>query len=134
MSNVKKWELYGTSFNADELASLSGLPPSVIAARLRDGWDVDAAVTTPVKQNLICQDAAKMYACGTANIRFTEHISGVFQEMQPTLNKIYIAEPYCAGNNKQKAKIYFIITLENGKKLIVYPGEFEWLGSTAAAA
>lgn len=134
MSNVKKWTLNGSSYTTDELVALSGKPYSVISSRLRDGWEVEAAVTTPVKSNIITYDAAEMYGHGAVQIRFTEHIPGVFQEMQPTLNKIYSAEPYCAASTKQKAKLYYIITLENKKPLIVYPGEFEWLGSAAAAA
>lgn len=134
MSNVKKWEWNDTYYTTAELVAISGLPKSTLATRLRNGWDVDTAMATPVKTKLICTTAPEQYAKGTVEVMFFETVPGVFQEMQPTLHKTYHATPYCAGSHKQKAKLYYIITLENGKPLIVYPGEFEITGKTAAAA
>lgn len=134
MSNVKKWNWNDKYYTTSELVEISGLPKSTLATRLRNGWDVATAMNTPVKTKLICASAPEQYAKGTVEIMFFETIPGVFQEMQPTLNKVYTAKPYCAGSDKLKAKLYYIITLDNGKPLIVYPGEFEWAGNTAAAA
>ena len=53
----------------------------------------------------------------------------VFQHMQPSLGKVYIAEPGVNNTSlRGGCKQHFLITLESGNKLIVYPDEFEVIG------
>lgn len=134
MSYILKWELHGCTYTTDELVKLSGIPRRTLANRLANGWDVLAAVTTPVAPKLISYNAAEHYENGPIDVVFTEHISGVFAHMQPVLFKRYTAHPHCASNDKLKAKLYYTITLDSGKPLIVYPGEFVTVGNTASAA
>lgn len=134
MMYVTKWELNGELFTLDELVHKSQLPKRILAERLKSGWDVDVAVLTPVEPKMISHEAANLYANGSIDIYFTAYIPCVFQEMQPALNKVYTAEPHCAGYVKQKAKLYYTIVLESGKTLIVYPGEFVQANCTAEAA
>ena len=135
MMYVTKWELDGQMYSLEELTNISKcqVPKRVLADRLKNGWDVKIALSTPAEPLMISRDAANLYASGSIAICFTADIPGVFQELQPELNKIYIAEPHCAGHTKQKAKLYYTITLENGKPLIVYPGEFVQVGNAVAA-
>lgn len=132
MSNVKKWELNGTFYTTNQLVEMSEVDKSTLSKRLRDGWDVDTAIHTPVQLHKVCPAAPKLYSQGSIDVVFTEYIPGVFREMQPVLNKVYAAEPHCASSHKHKAKLYYIITLDNGKPLIVYPGEFKQVNASAA--
>lgn len=131
---VNKWELNGELLTLEELAHRSQLPKRTLAERLKSGWDVDVAVLTPAEPKMISYEAADLYANGSIDVYFSAFIPGVFQEMQPELNKIYTATPHCAGHAKQKAKLYYTIALDSGKPLIVYPGEFEQCNDTAVAA
>lgn len=134
MSNVKKWKLNDTYYTTSELVKISGLPKSALASRLRNGWDVEPAITTPLSKKTIGTASPQLFAQGNVDVKFLTPVPGVFQEMQPKLNQIYAATPYCTSSQKLKAKLYYIITLDNGKPLIVYPGEFEIIGQTATAA
>lgn len=60
-------------------------------------------------------------------IAFNNVIPTLFPEMQPSIGQEYVARP---GNNptQNRKKDFFIIALESGKPLIVYPDEFEILG------
>jgi hypothetical protein len=117
----------GSYHSISSLERLSGISRTTLTDRLKSGWSVKMAVTTPAKTRVNDLPPA-MYKEGPINVRFTQPILEVFPWMQPTLGKIYKAEPHCPGNTYQKAKLYYVITLDNNKPLIVYPGEFEWLG------
>ena len=135
MMYVSKWDLNGEQFTLDELVNMSNnIPKRTLAERLNNGWDVEVAIQTPATPKMISQDAADLYASGSIDVCFTSYIPGVLQQMQPVLNKVYTAEPHCAGRVKQKAKLYYTITLDNGKTLIVYPGEFVQVNCPAKAA
>ena len=134
MSYILQWNYRGNTYTTDELAKLCGKPRRILADRLANGWEVEAAVSVPVAPKMIMLSAAEHYENGPINIVFTEHISGVFAHMQPVLHKQYTAHPHCASNDKHKAKLYYTIVLDNGKPLIVYPGEFVAIGGVTAAA
>ena len=131
MKQCKLYEYNGKEHTLDELAGFSHLPKHVLANRLKNGWDVAAAINEPDQAKIVDSFKPEMYDNGNIDIFFTRHIAGVFQEMQPELGKIYSAEPHYQ-KGKMKAKLYYIIWLDDHKPLIVYPGEFEWILSDAA--
>lgn len=56
-------------------------------------------------------------------VRFRRHISSVNADMQPQVMKEYIMRAIGSLNTQP----VFVVTLENGRPLIVYSGEFEVL-------
>lgn len=44
------WQLGGIDFTFDELVRLSGVSACALKFRLREGWDLERAVTTPVRR------------------------------------------------------------------------------------
>lgn len=123
----QKYFYNGNYHSIASLERLSGISRTTLTDRLRSGWAVELAVTTPAKP-CVNDLPPGMYKEGPINVQFAQPIPGVFPWMQPTLKKVYKAEPHCPGRTYQKSKLYYIITLDNKKPLIVYPGEFEWLG------
>ena len=99
--------------------------------KMKNGWEIRTDGKKPNEAKIINAFPPELYAKGNVDIYFTEHISGVFAEMQPVLRKIYEAEPHYR-QGKEKAKLYYIIKLDNGKPLIVYPGEFNLVATQAA--
>lgn len=65
-------------------------------------------------------------------IVFRKYIEGVKASMQPQLNTEYTATPQRCPAEVMPQNEYFIISLENGRPLIVYPREFEVVHHTAA--
>lgn len=116
----------GAPHTVSELAALSGLPQRVIYQRLREGWSIEKIVETPYGES--DDKEWERWRNKTLNICFVEPVPVVRPDMQPTLGKVYVASPG-VGNRKIKcSKDFFIIALENGKPLVVYPNEFEILG------
>lgn len=131
---AQKYFYNGTYHSVSSLERLSGISRTTLTDRLQSGWPVELAIMTPPQKNQVNDLPPEMYKEGNIDIVFTEPIPGVFKEMQPTLNKVYAAEPHCPGHKQLKSKLYYIITLDNGKPLIVYPNEFKWLGNTTDRA
>ena len=97
-----------------------------------NGWDSQIIPLASGKPKVIDSFPPEMYANGNINICFLNHIPGFFERMQPVIGKVYSAKPHYR-QDKLKAKLYFIIRLDNGKPLIVYPGEFKWIEGEQAA-
>lgn len=119
----------GGTYTIPELARLSGIPYSTIYARLQDGFSIEEAVSPGLKR---CDARGpvvdKKWDGKTLEVVFHKRVP-VFQHMQPSLEKVYIAEP--GVNNaspRRRCRQHFLITLESGNKLIVYPNEFEVIG------
>ena len=106
-----------------------GISENQVRARLRNGWNVEAALAPILDENFLDPkwDGKDLI------VIFRKHIPDVFSRMQPVLNKPYKAQcniPYHKASSKQ----FFVITLESGRKLIVYPRDFEILGEATASA
>lgn len=118
-----KGEYYGIA----ELSRMSGKSPSLIRGRLMRGWSIEDAVDMPEAgtENQVAECWRGKRLC----VVFRESLVNVFPAMQPVLGVTYTANP---GQKSEKRKSgykeYFVIMLENGKPLIVYPGEFEIIG------
>lgn len=118
----------GKNYTVAELSKLRGLSMSVIHNRLKSGWSVEKAVETPYDGSSPMA-IEERWRGKKLRIVFHRPISEVFQHMQPTLGKEYAAIPCIHATGKSGGcKMNYVITLENGKPLIVYPGEFEIIG------
>lgn len=118
----------GKNYTVAELSKLSGLSMTVIHNRLKSDWTVEKAVETPYDGTPPIA-IEKRWQGKKLEIIFRRPVSGVFPHMQPTLEKPYAAIPCIHSTGKSGGcKQNFIITLENGKPLFVYPGEFEIIG------
>ena len=124
------YEYEGCMRSATELATISGINAEVIRRRLNSGWSVEKAISTPVKQ----MPARIEKEEERFNVIFTEPVPEVFQELQPKLNKVYVATLHSTSHRKCSNRDFYTITLESGKSLIVYPGEFTILGSATDIA
>lgn len=131
---AKMYFYNGEQHTLTSLQKLSSVSCRTLSDRLANGWDVEKAVTTPRQNEARNGCPPEMYENGNIDIVFEKHIPGVFMEMQPVLDRIYSAEPHRAIGHSMKSKLYYIIKLDGGKPLIVYPEEFQWVKPAADAA
>lgn len=125
------YEYKGGAYCLAELERISGISASVIRNRIKNHWPIEAAVDTPMQNDE--PEIDPRWQGKDLEIRFMEPIFQVFKEMQPTLGKSYIAHPKNERYKNNKSKMYYTITLESGKPLIVYPSEFEIIAEAANA-
>lgn len=126
-----QYEYNGEYYTISQLAAMSNnLSAETIRTRIKDGWDIDLVLSIPSGE----VDVDPKWKGKTLEIMFTEPVPTVFAKMQPLLNKTYIARPSTRIRTYEKARSYYIITLENGKPLIVYPNEFHILAEAKAGA
>lgn len=119
----KQYYYNGSYYTGAALARLGGLSKDVVYERLKNGWPVEYVVETPSEKAVMVEEK---WLGKTLEVKFLKHIPAVFADMQPTLGKVYVAVP--GGHVKKytgKHKQHFLITLDNGKPLVVYPDEFE---------
>lgn len=124
MAHRKMYTYNGKSCCLSELVRISGLSRDMILGRIREGWSVEDAVDTP--KNAIPPSMAASVLAPVADVFFTAPVPGVFAHMQPTLHKKYRAEMHFVSKKQEVSKRYYIIQLDNGKPLIVYPNEFHF--------
>lgn len=116
----------------EKYAKKSGVTVSIFRNRVRIlNWDIERALTTPPSD----KEMKPTYGGNNAEswwtkVYFTEPVNGIFTSMQPKLHKVYDARfvkltHANRSNANASAKTEFvIITLDNGKPLIVYKGEY----------
>lgn len=121
---AKKYLYYGEKHTIAQLAEISGQSTDFIRNRINRGWSVEAAVDTPKEEGQIIPTE---YMGKVLTVCFHEPLASVFPSMQPKRETPYIACP-ATSMNRSCSKTYYTINLDNEKKLIVYPGEFEILG------
>lgn len=122
--NKRVYTYKGIEYPITTLAKMSGLSLGNLKRRLDRGWSVEDAVDTPPRST----DAeGPTILTQPVLIAFPAAIPGVFDHMQPLHSRVYIAYPHFSEGTKATTKIYYIMTLDNGKPLIVYPGEFKVL-------
>lgn len=121
---AKHYQYKGADYTLTQLAKISPVSGRTIQKRIDAGWSVESAVETPFTitgEELIPQE----YRDKVLEIRFSEPIGTVFGSMQPRLDRSYIARPSPPSRNHNKTRLYYVMELEPGRPLIVYPGEFE---------
>lgn len=119
-NNPKTVEYHGKMCTLNELSMIHGVPVSSINNRLRYGWDIETAISKPVKRAPVAPLPVEFQNENIVEVVFRERI-GVFNHMQPRLNKRYILTAHTSAHMNP----VYTITLENGKILIVYPEEYE---------
>lgn len=130
---ANKYTYRGNEYTLAALAALAGKSKSTLLYRLASGMTIEEAVDRP-NQNSVRKRPVEE---GRPQFRivFQCWVPGVFDRMQPRLNKVYVATQFipeggCGETNRE----YYTIPLENGKNLIVYPNEFINLGAITDVA
>ena len=130
---ARKYVYNGNTYNLTELARVTGKPKSTLGYRLSSGMSVEEAVGCPNQNNTGWKP--KTTNCLQFRVVFRCWIPGVFDWMQPRLNKVYIATQFVPDVDRNEVNsVYYTIQLENGKTLIVYPKEFVNLGEVSVVA
>ena len=120
---ARTYNYRGTEYSMAGLVELSGLSEGILYRRIRkEGWSVETAVETPRVHR--CQHLEPRWKGKPLIVMFNEPVLSVFSWMQPILHKEYLAKPFDGTLPAGSAKAYYIITLDSGKPLIVYPNEF----------
>ena len=123
----KQYFYNGKNYDISGICQISGKTEAIVRKRLKSGWSIEEIVETPIAETAVAIE--ECWRGKKLNVVFLQPILNVFAYMQPTLGKPYVALPslhstgHCGG-----CRQYFIVTLENGKPLIVYPREFEIVG------
>lgn len=129
MSKLKRYWYMGKQYTLQELAKIGNISVSALRTRIKLNWDIEEAVNRPIEEK--CATVEPQWKGKRLVVMFTSPLSSVKQDMQPSMNREYIAIPCQCGVSRGRSKEYFIINLENGKPLIVYPKEFEILREAA---
>jgi len=125
------YEYNGDYYTIPQLVNMSNnLKADTIRSRIKEGWDIGLAITVPNRE----VELDPKWRGKSLMIIFSEPIPSVFASMQPCLNKTYIAQPATPTHTYERSKPYYIITLENGKPLIVYPNEFQIIAEAKIGA
>ena len=125
MSSPKKYWYMDKQYTLQELSEIGNISISALRTRIKLGWDIEEAVTKPLEEKYATVDP--QWRGKPLIVMFTSPLSSVKQNMQPRMNKEYIARPNQSRVSSGRSREYFIINLENGLPLIVYPKEFEVL-------
>ena len=125
---LKRVAYKGEMLTLSELSALHGVPASTINNRLTRGWDIEEAITVPGRKGTIAPLPPEFKDGNIVEVVFRRPL-GVFAHMQPRLNKRYVVTAHASIH----ANPVFTITLENGKRLIVYPEEYEIVSVTPGA-
>lgn len=131
MSAKVLYNYCGVEYTLTELAKISHLHRDTIRRRLDLGMSLEHALELPAGRNL--PKLAKDDIGKQVPVVFTEP-PPVFEEMQPILGKQYMAT-ICGSTRKTAlCSVFYVITLESGKRLITYPGEVNTIEQPKAPA
>jgi len=123
MPHPAKYEYRGVMYTVAQLSKISGVSEGIMRKRLRTGWCVEDAVEIRYEPRYKVVDESLRGK--TLLVYFAMPLASVVSEMQPILHKPYIAVPRNNQERSHRNKDYYVIQLDNGKPLIVYPHEFE---------
>jgi len=119
-------EYNGEKISVQKLADMIGRSSATVHKRIKDGWTVENIIDEYCNQ----KEIVDLRPFGKfLQIVFLEPIYSVFASMQPRLGKAYTAELHCLPDKFGHTRQFAVVNLENGKPLIVYPGEFQILGA-----
>lgn len=117
----KKIRYKGEEYTLKQLSELHGVPPTAINNRLLSGWNIEEAITVPSEGRKKHELPPAFQNENIVYVIFEHYIPGVYSHMQPKLNKPYLIKAYASTVSAPT----YMITLENGKPLIVRKGEFK---------
>lgn len=121
VAKPKLIEYHGKLMTLMELSAIHGVHHVTINNRLKNGWDIEEAISVPAEKRMK-QPLPKEFASGNiVEIVFRQPLGQVRQDMQPILHKPYVATAHPSVH----AETCYIINLDIGKPLIVYRNEFE---------
>lgn len=114
----------GAEYTLGELSRMTNLHRDTIRRRLELGLTIEEALELPAGAQL--PHLSKDDIGKKVPIVF-RHLVPVYDFMQPKIGKKYMAT-ICGSTKKSTlCKIFYVIELESGKKLVTYPGEFEFI-------
>lgn len=122
MSKRVYHEYKGRMCSVAEISRMSGVPLHMLYDRLAEGWSVKEAIETPRGSRDPAVDP--QFAGKILKVSFSRYIPSVFRSMQPELNTPYIAYPSTRRNRQKNVRPFYVVNLDVGNPLIVYPGEF----------
>lgn len=117
----------GQRYTMAKLALHTGVPYDTLRTRLNAGWSAEDAVSHPMPKKEETSIPAELKGKELI-VSFAETLPSVYAQMQPLMGKQYVARPCISSHPTSKIRLSYIITLENGKPLIVYPDEFTIIG------
>lgn len=122
--SAELYEHQGVSYTLTELCRISHLHRDTIRRRLNLGLPLEQVIGFSGSQHLPRLDVSDI----GKKVPVVFHNSvPVYEWMQPTLERQYVATICGSNRNSKLTKVFYIIELENGKKLVTYPGEFEFI-------
>lgn len=129
---VRRFLHEGQYWTAEELiehyGAANGVTASTFKTRMRhpERWTITSALFTEPKSYI----AQRGIVRDKIQVVFPQFIPNIFPHMQPLLNTVYNAvhvkfNAAAASKHRERGTDeYVIITLENGKKLLAYRGEY----------
>lgn len=114
----------------EEYGKANGVTVATFKKRIQnpERWTIASALLTPPKtQN---RGPGHGMIRDEIQVTFPRFISGIYWHMQPLLNTVYDAQHVklqaakSSKFNSSGTDEYVIVTLENGKKLLAYRGEY----------
>ena len=115
------FEYHGAFYTMAELCRMTNLHRDTIRRRLEWGWSIERIFNAAFDQPECQAEIGKRVP-----IIFREDVP-VVSWMQPTIGRKYYATVCGSSRQSQLSKVFYVIELENGKKLVTYPGEFEFV-------
>ena len=121
MAKKKLYEYQGEMYTLQDFSEMYGVPVRTIAHRLYSGWKLEKAIMPQKRPKKGETELPQEFANGNiVKAIFPEPLSSVFAHLQPKRNKEYVVE----ARECYRAAPCYLITLESGTRLIVYPDEF----------
>lgn len=129
MTTNEPYPFRGEMCSIGIIARKAGVSVRYLKSQLENGIMPEEAVALALEERQRCTIDPK-WKGKALEVVFREPLSSVKKDMQPRLNTKYIATPGRPTTGTTSVRPNYLIRLENGKPLIVYPGEFEVIGET----
>lgn len=111
----------GKKITMAEISRMTGIGEKAVRNRIKNGWDIEKIIKTPARKTTRKQEPEFV------EVIFRKPVPGVIKSMQPILNQPYVAQ---RGVQYDDPRLlfhqFYIVKLENGMPLIVYPKEIEF--------
>lgn len=129
---VQRYLYEGRYWTAEELVEAYGADNGVNVETFKrrvkntERWTIETALSTSPRNH----GPERSLTRDRVDVIFPRFVEGVYWHMQPLLDTVYSADRVriqgakCNRPSSEKKDEYIIITLENGKKLLAYRGEY----------
>lgn len=124
---AKIYMYQGKAYNIHQLAEETGISEGILSSRISDYVPADTVIPQIQKEQQQ-KEALKNMVGKPLVIVFRRALSSVFPDKQPKLNTQYVAMPQRKIPKVLNCRMFYIVTLDDGSPLIVYPEEFEIIG------